>query len=750
MNDSNLGRGTQAAAAGVVALLSCCGSAIAQDSVSRNGNGGNGLPGDGLSPFGTITQRANYVVDLAPLHTAWGTTFGVGPILKSGRVVTTRFSAVTGPSAISQAIASNGAFPAASYTVWNQAGGGINSSDNNAGLNSTVSPSGNASVFGVAFLDFDETPAGTVVVLSNMLHGAQVAYDPGVPWRLYVTRTVAAVSQQNATLADRSQLGLGAIDAEGNLVFRADGYNAAAGAPVLTGDNFFRVRLPARATNSVNIIDNSGGSNAGATDWLLQHGAVTVAVPTAIPQTLAGRSVLVGPDFAGQTKVETTVGALTSTTANRPGTIDQRGPLSFSAATMSSGTVGTLGVLSRSSAGGGQTANSISLAGVNANGGVVTARTISLPATIADTCDGTQWNLNSGGFRGYDSQVTFRGGVGPAAIGKDAQGRMLAAGVLYSGSTPDGANPFNALAVARFDPANANSPVTWTAAAWVDTGAGTGKAIRGDYGADGAPNTHDAGEGDGVIDGADAPIGRLASLSETSLGLQGPSISSPTFDSAGNVYFIASGFFKRFNGTSVVSEYGLGVFRGVYDATQMCYTLDLVTRVGDVFAGQNSAKSYQIQSLALADGDSVAAASMASSSGLQQAWNNADTSALPSMMPQNLGGLVVAARIVYDVDGDGLYQDPTQPGGNASSVDEAYNAILYIGNTTPIPGAGPTCDPDLNQDGNADQGDIDYLINVVAGGDNPTNIDPDFNQDGNVDQGDVDALINVIAGGNCP
>ena len=62
----------------------------------------------------------------------------------------------------------------------------------------------------------------------------------------------------------------------------------------------------------------------------------------------------------------------------------------------------------------------------------------------------------------------------------------------------------------------------------------------------------------------------------------------------------------------------------------------------------------------------------------------------------------------------------------------------------------PPCDPDVNQDGNADQGDIDYLINVIAGGDNPTNIDPDFNHDGNADQGDIDALVNVVAGGACP
>ena len=61
-----------------------------------------------------------------------------------------------------------------------------------------------------------------------------------------------------------------------------------------------------------------------------------------------------------------------------------------------------------------------------------------------------------------------------------------------------------------------------------------------------------------------------------------------------------------------------------------------------------------------------------------------------------------------------------------------------------------SCDPDLNQDGVADQGDIDYLINVVAGGPNPTGIDADFNHDGVADQGDIDALVNVVAGGPCP
>jgi hypothetical protein len=62
----------------------------------------------------------------------------------------------------------------------------------------------------------------------------------------------------------------------------------------------------------------------------------------------------------------------------------------------------------------------------------------------------------------------------------------------------------------------------------------------------------------------------------------------------------------------------------------------------------------------------------------------------------------------------------------------------------------PPCDPDLNQDGNVDQDDVAYLINVIGGGANPAGIDPDFNRDGNADQDDVSALINVVAGGACP
>lgn len=60
------------------------------------------------------------------------------------------------------------------------------------------------------------------------------------------------------------------------------------------------------------------------------------------------------------------------------------------------------------------------------------------------------------------------------------------------------------------------------------------------------------------------------------------------------------------------------------------------------------------------------------------------------------------------------------------------------------------CDSDYDQSGVGDQSDVDYLINVVSGGQPHRGRDPDFNRDGNPDQGDVDAPVNVIAGGVCP
>jgi len=63
----------------------------------------------------------------------------------------------------------------------------------------------------------------------------------------------------------------------------------------------------------------------------------------------------------------------------------------------------------------------------------------------------------------------------------------------------------------------------------------------------------------------------------------------------------------------------------------------------------------------------------------------------------------------------------------------------------------PCCDPDVNCDGAADQGDVACIILSVAGDASCfCQTDPDFNLDGSADQGDVAALIGVVAGGECP
>jgi len=99
--------------------------------------------------------------------------------------------------------------------------------------------------------------------------------------------------------------------------------------------------------------------------------------------------------------------------------------------------------------------------------------------------------------------------------------------------------------------------------------------------------------------------------------------------------------------------------------------------------------------------------------------------------------------------GNFLALNPT--GWNAVSTMPAArpegDTVLYLRIQPPNL---PYCDADLNWDGSADAGDIDYLVNVLSGGDNPTGRFPDFNRDGNEDQDDVAALLSYVAGGACP
>jgi len=107
---------------------------------------------------------------------------------------------------------------------------------------------------------------------------------------------------------------------------------------------------------------------------------------------------------------------------------------------------------------------------------------------------------------------------------------------------------------------------------------------------------------------------------------------------------------------------------------------------------------------------------------------------------------------------------------SAGETAEVFDLALqaYVG-TVPLPFTGidgisagaawapglmeppaPPCDPDINCDGSADQGDVACLVLLVAG-DSACSCgsDGDFNADGSADQGDVAALILVVAGFPC-
>ncbi len=738
----------------VATVLACAGCAVAQDSVSINANGGNGLPGDALSAFATGQpfQRANYVLDLTSFETSWGTPLGIGPVLKSVKVSDGRFNAVNGPSTVSTTIRST-SLASTNFARWTTAGAGLNPTQNNTGGNTPIALSGNVAQFGVGVLDFDEQVAGALLVFTNTVSSASVSYDAASPSRLHVTRTVCALNGP-AAASDTSQFGLGGVEATGSVLIRADGFQTASTTPLLN-DNYFYVTAPSRLESTVNTISNAGGTNAST--WMVVRNTVTMSPPALVPADAGnGVSTLIGSNFVGGLLVKSLTGSLLTETAHRPGTTDHRGAPTFSGATLWPSTRGSGAILSRSTGGGGKT-DSISVFGLSTTNTIVDARTLTLPASVSDSCDGFNWPISGGDFRQFDSQAAFRGGTGPAAIGKDLTGKGLVAATVYNGSQPGGGtnNPFNAIVVGRFDPSNANAP-SWTAAAWVDGANDDGKDIAGDFGLDGAPNTNDVGEGDGNINQLDTSIGRLVPLSNGPSGYVGPSLSSPAFDSAGNIYFVASVALKKFAGSMVLEERTLALVRGVLDSTTLCYTLELVLAQGDVFAGQNSQRNYKVSWLGLADEDSISSASMWSTNVSSSPWaNNAAANALPASAPQHLGGLAISARIVYDVNQDGLYQDPTSPQGVQTSVDEAYNAVLYVGNVTQIP-TGPICDSiDFNNDTSLfDPQDIDAFLSVYSEGPcvppTATCNDIDFNNDSSLfDPCDIDAFLLVFSEGPC-
>ncbi len=729
----------------VFVLAVAAGGAFAQDSTSANSDGGNGLPGDALSPWTAgVGQRASYVVDLSEVRSSWGTRFGAAPIVKASRVATTRFNAVPGPSTISSDARVGVAPFVTNYSTWNVPTAGVGPA-NATTLNTTVASPANVTRFAATMLDFDEQPVGAGLNFVNVVTTALVGFDAGAPDRLYVSRINTAVNAPTGG-GDRSQFGLGSVDADGNVLLRADGFGASGTTNVLAGDNLIRVRAASRGTG-LNLIDGGTGGDVAATNRVVSNSAALLAVPSALPAS-EGATRVVGADFVGSLLVEESAGVVQRST-HRPGTSDHRGSPSVSSASVFAGTSATGAMLTRGNGGGGLV-NAISVFGLGSGGEIGPAFTLELPAGVLDACDNFAWPITGADFRLFDTQAIFRGGVGPAAVGKDLQGRGVVASTAYAAASPGSASPINAIVAATFDPQSPVGTAQWRTVAWVNAAGTDGKDILGDFGADGAPNTGDSGENDGAVNAGDAPIGRIESLANVPGGLLGPSLSAPALDSAGNVYFVASVALRKSSGMVISERRTIALLRGV--PTQGgCYQLEVLLEQGQLVQGRNSGRTYAIAALSLSDGDSLASSSLWSQSVSGSSWNGGNTSSLPQSAPQHLGGLVLSARVLYDANNDGTFSDPTGVDGNPASADEAYGVMYYVGNTLPI---APGCnDIDFNNDGLfPDDNDlIDFLV-VLAGGTCSTgNCDSiDFNNDGLFpDDNDLIAFLNKLAGQDC-
>ncbi len=734
--------------------------AKAQDSVSTS----SGLPGDAPSAYSTGEQVNNYVVDLSGKRSSWGKPYLVGPAIKSSAGAGF-FNHLIAAQAVSNRFTS-GAFLRGGYDAWRAPGQGVNAITNGApvddgsgryGPRPTAGLSGQH--FGAAFMEFaggPNTVFGDGDDEQNIIVGV-MGFEPGAPQRLYVSRIVAAVNKPSAAagLTGTASLGLGGVDNGGVVHILADNFGMSS-ASSIPDKRLIRVAAASRG-GGLNQLSSSGATDSAATRTV-QSGSITQTTPTIIPGAVAGRPIMLGMDFAGNYLFEGAPNALSATSTQLTSLESPRGPISFTSPAFSrtnvSGTgLGVSAVLSRGL--GSSRTRSISLWGVRSNGDVDGKLRVDLPVTVGQIIDprdgfnpGVVWgSLANQEFTNYASQVSFRGANGPVALGVLPGGDLLvAATVAATGSAsalPQSMD--NYIAVARVSAAT--GVATWTIAAHTgDAGGAAGglsKVILGDSGADGLPGTGDAGEGDGQVDrGPGAFIGRLARASEVTPGVvSGPSISSPAMDRYGNLYFLASAALR--NGPPPGGGGGLRfttvLVRANYDEASGGYELEQLAEVGDVIAGQNSTRNYQIQFMGAADGDSADSGAIWSGNIVQDLSAAADPARIGYGDQMSLGALVVRCKIVYDINGDGTFADPTVS-GNTGSPDQGYNVAMVV-----LPEPPPAGNPaDFNGDGIVDPDDLsDYIAAFFA---LPPDGRADFNGDGVIDPDDLSDYISAFFG----
>ncbi|MBL8861539.1 MAG: hypothetical protein JNK02_05960 [Planctomycetes bacterium] len=663
-------------------ILAAASAARAQDSVSLV----SGLPGDAVDPRSAVEQQNDYVVDLTAFRSSWNRVFAVAPLAKASQqrnVAPQFFTGLMNAQAISRRVASGVPFLRSQYAFWNAPGAGVNGNPLRNSAPASIAPSAPGGFqFGFAFAEFsDGDPTGTSL---GVVTGGVAGFTPERPSRLYVARVTAASNSASDGCA-LAALALGAVDEDGAVHLRSDNFGALGtcdGLVAVSGNNLFRVEMAQRApvTNVISGSFPTASDTAATTPLLLGSGTVHNA-PNAVPRSVAGRPLLFGSNFAREYVHESAPGVLTAgaPAAHLGGLGDHRGAVGYATRSFPglfpAGTNGTAAILAGPS-GSASLRQSLAIWGVAADGSAVSpiVRTLPAPASGLDP-ESPAWSpLASQEFDHYHSQTAFQGGSAQVALGADQAGNLLAAAVVYYGFTPPAQttapfdNPNNYIAVARIDPASGTT--SWRAAAWTD-----------------------ASGGKPILDEAGATVGTLRPFAAG----RGPCLSAPMIDAVGNVWFLGS--FARVASPGSVN---VGLLRAIWRPATQSYRLELVLAEGDVVRGQNSTRDYRIDFLTLNDVDSISSGSAWSGNIAEVAHANSPTAGLATDDPRTLGGLVIAARILYDNDGDGQFVRSTGASGTPGSPDEDYNVLLYVAAARDCDGDGIPDDREIAEGTAAD------------------------------------------------
>ncbi|MBY0263481.1 MAG: hypothetical protein K2Q20_14135, partial [Phycisphaerales bacterium] len=623
-----------------------------------------------------------------------------------------------------------------SYSLWTLTpGAGVNTGFNSAPA-ATIAGAG---VFGQGLgLGFMEFGAGLDGVYTtgddeNSIISGLVNFQYRNPNRLFVQRTVAAVSKGSATTgSSTAAYGLGSVDESGAVHIYADDYGLLSTSR-LTARNAVRVSAASRNTTLLNNMFQAGGTpgagDAVATSFVRTQPA-SMAVPATIARSASGaldRPVLLTTDLAGNLIIETQPTVTLVTPSNYlPAGSSPRGsvafiPQPFGPAAGSGSALGTAATLCRSDSN--TKTRAIQVFGITSALGVDTRFTLSLPtssASITDAADGfapgtTLGPLANQEFGHYAGQATFRGSSSQVAMTVLPTGDLLVAATVTAtggaSSVPAGQDNYIATALV---PAGGGAP-TWGVAAYVGADASTGTII-------GKPIL-----GRSTPGGPVAPVGRLARFTEAyGSASNGPSISSPAMDRLGNLYFLATVALDSAGGGTTFTT---ALLRASRDPATGANTLELITRLGDIVAGRNSGRNYQIQFLGVADADSVDSGTIFSSNITQDYVAGVSPASLTPGSPLSLGALAIRAKVVYDANNDGAFADPSGPGSGSTSPDQAYNVVLLV-----MPRIGPA---DFNRDGVRNVQDIfSFLSAWFASGPGG-----DWSGDGQRDVSDIFAYL---------